>query len=453
MSGRHSGGRTAELAPPGPPPRPEPARGRRRRRRRAVARHPARRWVAGLLGALLVAGAGLAVAGHRDRPARTAAAPVSTAQRTVLVGYGEPGQPGTAAAMLGAVPASGPAAAGPAGAMLLLPGTLTDPGPAGSVAGAFAAADPSVFPGSVADLLGVRVDLTWRLTPEALAGLVDRLGRISVEVDSAVPAAGLNAGSQRLTGAQAAAYAGYGADGDTDVQRADRFRRVLNGLLAALPATPAAVAATLGSLGAGSDVTDGTAGPAPAGSPTASGTAPAGPSSTGTTSAGPPGTAPSAAAAAAGSRAALAGLLVALARSDVAEHEQVVPTTLGGAGYQLDRGAEAALAAQLFGGASTRADSGSRVEVINDSGVPDLADSARTRLRAARLTLVKAVNDDPFGQFPRTQVMVFDSSATALALGHRVAAALGLPAAPVVVSNQVSVVTDAIAVLAADYQP
>jgi len=247
---------------------------------------------------------------------------------------------------------------------------------------------------------------------------VDRVGGIGVEVDVPVPDVGLAVGSQRVNGHQAAAYVSYAAQGDSDLLRADRLRRVFNGLLAAFSAQPGGLANSLGSLGAAGDVSSGAAGISPA-----------------------------------AARADLAAIVVAAARSDVAGHEQIVPTIPGTpSGYALDQGAAAMLIGQLFAGARQSA-AGTRVEVVNDAGTPDLAASAGTRLRAARLVLIKAVNDQPFGQHPRSEVLVFDAAPTSLAFGHRVAEALGIPAAPVVVSNQVSVVTDAIAVLGGDYQP
>jgi len=354
---------------------------------------------------------------HAGRAPQRAA--LATAQRTVLLGYGPPGQPAQSAAVLGAVPALGDdAAAGPSGALLLIPGSLIDPGRGGTVGGAFAVPDPQEFPASVGSLLGIRIDETWRLTPSGLTALVDRVGGIGVEVDVPVPDVGLAVGSQRVNGHQAAAYVSYAAQGDSDLLRADRLRRVFNGLLAAFSAQPGGLANSLGSLGAAGDVSSGAAGISPA-----------------------------------AARADLAAIVVAAARSDVAGHEQIVPTIPGTpSGYALDQGAAAMLIGQLFAGARQAA-AGTRVEVVNDAGTPDLAASAGTRLRAARLVLIKAVNDQPFGQHPRSEVLVFDAAPTSLAFGHRVAEALGIPAAPVVVSNQVSVVTDAIAVLGGDYQP
>jgi hypothetical protein len=392
---------------------------RRRASRQRVAR---RRWglIAAIVIALVAAAVLVSVLGSSGGRRAARAPAVATAQRTVLVGYGAPGKPAISAAVLGAVPADGQASAGPAGALLLLPASLADPGQGGTVGGAFAVADPQEFPASVAELLGVRIDETWRLTPDGLASLVDRLGGIGVEVDAPDPAAGLAAGSRRLNGAQAASYASFAAQGDSDLQRADRLRRVLNGVLAALPTDPSRLANSIGSLGAGSEVS--AVGPTASSDPAAA-------------------------------RAALAASLVAAAHSDVASHEQLVPTTPEATGYTLDKTAANGVTGQLFGGAQQTVAVGTRVEVVNDAGTPDLAASAGTRLRAARLVLVKAVNDQPFGQHPRSEVLVFDSAPASLDFGHRVAVALGIPAAPVVVSNQVSVVTDAIAVLGKDYRP
>ena len=435
MSGRHSGAREKQTllaerpAPAGRQGRRQGAQperavpvGRRGRRQAARQRVSRRRWGVGGAALIVVIAVAVTIAvlapPHAGRAPQRAA--LATAQRTVLLGYGPPGQPAQSAAVLGAVPALGDdAAAGPSGALLLIPGSLIDPGRGGTVGGAFAVPDPQEFPASVGSLLGIRIDETWRLTPSGLTALVDRVGGIGVEVDVPVPDVGLAVGSQRVNGHQAAAYVSYAAQGDSDLLRADRLRRVFNGLLAAFSAQPGGLANSLGSLGAASDVSSGAAGFSPA-----------------------------------AARADLAAIVVAAARSDVAGHEQIVPTIPGTpSGYALDQGAAAMLIGQLFAGARQSVAAGTRVEVVNDAGTPDLAASAGTRLRAARLVLIKAVNDQPFGQHPRSEVLVFDAAPTSLAFGHRVAEALGIPAAPVVVSNQVSVVTDAVAVLGGDYQP
>jgi anionic cell wall polymer biosynthesis LytR-Cps2A-Psr (LCP) family protein len=126
----------------------------------------------------------------------------------------------------------------------------------------------------------------------------------------------------------------------------------------------------------------------------------------------------------------LATFLLALGASDDADNEDVLPTTT------LDAGGSAPA---------------SKVVVINDSGRPDLATGARTKLTAAGLTFVRAVNDEPFHQYARSAILVFNDAPATIAFGHRVAAALGLPAAPVLVSSQTSSVADALAVLADDY--
>jgi hypothetical protein len=94
-----------------------------------------------------------------------------------------------------------------------------------------------------------------------------------------------------------------------------------------------------------------------------------------------------------------------------------------------------------------------RIEVVLDAPNVAVTQAAQTRLTDASLTLVKALPDVPFGQFPSSRVLVFDSSARSQALAHKAATALGIPNAPVLVTDQSTVVTDAIVVLSKDYKP
>lgn len=391
-------------APPGAPPPGLRAqrRARRRRRRRNL------RIGAAVVVLLLAAGIGLGVGLHSSHP-HPAAAPAGRGQQTLLLGIGEPGQPAVAAAVLGA----GPSGAG--AALLIPPATVVD-GPGGSVGGSYGIAPAAEFAGAVSDLLGITVDATWRLAPAGLAALVDRVGGISVDVDEAISTTGLvlNAGPQQLAGAQAAAYATYQG---TETQQAllNRTRLVLDGVLAKLP-PQAALTPLLGSLAA---------------------------NSTSTWTAGR-----------------LAAFLTTLKASSVAENESILPVNpldTGGStpSYALNPSAAHAAITAAFGPSLLKNHGavGTRVQIINDSGRPNLATSARAKLSAAGLTFVRAINDSPFHQYPQSQVLVFDSSAASIAFGHRVAAALGVPGAPVSVSSQKTSVADAIAILADDYTP
>ncbi len=380
------------------------ARLHRRRRHRL--------WWLLLVLALLAASVAVVLAGTGRSTRHPAVAVPASTQQTLLLGIGASGAGAQSVALLGLTPAG-------AGATLLIPpDTLVD-GPGRTVGGSYAIAAAGEFPGSLSDLLGVRVDGTWRLSPTALAALVDGLGGVTVDVDEAIVTAGLSLapGTQTLTGGQAAAYALY-LGGETEQARANRTRLVLDGVLAKVGAggrTSAQLGALLGGLGVGSTT---------AWTPTR-----------------------------------LAAYLGSLAVSDVAQHEEALPVTALDAGsstptFALDGSAEPALVAGLFG-PSLRHEAGAagtRVEVVNDSGRPGLATSTRARLSAAGLTFVRATNDNPFHQYARSSILVFDASPGSIAFGRKVAAALGLPHAPVLVSSQTSSVVDALAVLATDYR-
>lgn len=391
--------------------RPVGGGGLRHRRREQRHRQRAHRVLLLRIVALLVVAAvasvvALRTVGRTDRaPARPTA--VGRSQHTLLLAVGAPSAAAQSVALFAVDPASKSG-----GALLIPPDTLVD-GPGGTVGGSAPVTPADELAGAVSGLLGVHVDATWRLAPAGLAALVDRLGGVSVDVDTAIatPTLRIAAGAQPLTGAQAAAYALYAAD--TEQARANRTRLVLDAVLAKLP-PPAALAGLLGSLGADSSPSQPTA--------------------------------------------ALADTLDQLAASSLADNETVLPTTTLDTGgttpsFAFDKRAATPVLDGLFAGSRlTGAGAvGTRVEVVNDSGRPNLATGARSRLTHAGLSFVRAVNDQPFGQYQRSSILVFDDSAASLALGHRTAAALGIPSAPVLVSTQTTSVADALAVLAADY--
>jgi hypothetical protein len=401
-----SGGPTTILPPrqtdaAGTPLGPRRARRQERRRRRRRVRIAA---LAVLVLLATIAGTLTALHGHvRQHPV---AGPART-QSTLLLGIGAQGSPAQSVALFGVDPG-----AKTGGTLLIPPDTLVD-GPGDTVGGSFPISEQAEFPGAVSDLLGVHVDATWRLSPTGLAALVQQLGGITVDVDTPISAPALNlvAGPQTLTGQQAAAYALY--DADTEQAMANRTRLVFDAILAKLP-PQTGLTALLGSLGPNSQTSE--------------------------------------------TSAQLATFLLALGASDDADNEDVLPTTTLDAGgsapaFAFDKADAAPIIASLFAG-SLLADNGAagtRVEIINDSGRPDLATGARTKLTAAGLTFVRAVNDEPFHQYARSAILVFNDAPATIAFGHRVAAALGLPAAPVLVSSQTSSVADALAVLADDY--
>lgn len=385
--------------------------GLRQQRRDQRRRQRARRMLLLRVVAILVVAAVATVVALRTvgRPdAAPARAPAGgRTQHTLLLGIGAAGAPAQSVALFAVDPAT------KSGGTLLIPPDTLVAGPGGTVGGSEPISPDAEFAGAVSSLLGVHVDATWRLAPAGLSALVDQLGGVTVAVDTAVdtPALHLAAGPQQLTGTQAAGYALYGPD--TEQAQANRTRLVLDAVLAKLPPQPA-LATLLGALGASSTPSQPVA--------------------------------------------ALAGTLTQLAASTVADNETVLPTTTldtGGANpsFALDAKAATPVLTGVFAASRLTGvgEVGTRVEVVNDSGRPNLATGARSRLLGAGLSFVRAVNDQPFGQYQRSSILVFDDSATSVAFGHRVAAALGVPAAPVLVSGQTTSVADALAVLATDY--
>lgn len=110
---------------------------------------------------------------------------------------------------------------------------------------------------AVAATLGVHIDASWRLERKALAGLVDSVNGVVVDVsertrirdeDSQLVVA-LRPGVQRLSGTTASWYAVGEVIGGTDSQQAQRFAEVLTKTLARLPGDELAIRESLTALG------------------------------------------------------------------------------------------------------------------------------------------------------------------------------------------------------------
>jgi LytR_cpsA_psr family len=110
-----------------------------------------------------------------------------------------------------------------------------------------------------ATAVGVDVAGSWVLDESALSALVEEVGGVTVDVDVDVTEPGAEgaavivpAGSQPLNGTTAAAYASFRAEGEDGVAQSQRFGRVLQAVLAALPQGEEPVGAILVELGGGS---------------------------------------------------------------------------------------------------------------------------------------------------------------------------------------------------------
>ncbi|MFH9742455.1 LCP family protein [Streptomyces roseolus] len=97
-------------------------------------------------------------------------------------------------------------------------------------------------------LLGAKIAGTWRLDSPYLENLVEYLGGIEVDTDTAVPDPKGKKGAdplvargekQTLTGRGAVAYATYRAAGEAEAKQLQRFGQVVNGMLRKMPSDPA----------------------------------------------------------------------------------------------------------------------------------------------------------------------------------------------------------------------
>jgi len=373
-----------------------------------------------LVGALVAAGV-VGLLGYRERPVTHHAAlivkPVRT-QRTLLFALADPA--GDEAALLADDPRAGTSS------VTLLPSrvvtTVVGQGqvPLGR---AVALADPGVASGSISDLLGVDVDASWRVTPQALATLVDSLGGITVDVDTQVISSGtviVQPGvAQHLGGGNAVAYAQYLAPGEDETARLARLQKVLTGILAVLPAQAGRLPAGLGALGAPSE-----------------------------SSLTPSQLASQLLNVAAGNRsAAVPGPMFSI----------LPVTTLDSGGsvtaYRVDPVAMASyvsqnLAASVPPGAKA---GGVRVYVYSGTLQYGLGTAARSKLVDAGLSFVGSANEAA----PSTSlsvVLVPDGTDASRAVGQRVAKALGLPTSSIEVSNVPQDVADVIVIAGSDFR-
>ncbi|MFD5420330.1 LCP family protein [Streptomyces sp. NPDC127069] len=144
------------------------------------------------------------------------------------------------------------------GATVLLPNTLA----VAKEDGTGTTLGKSVEDGSIGTrealdtVLGTRIGGTWRLDTPFLERLVDLVGGIEADTDTAVPAddrartpAVGQGPRQSLTGAMAVAYATYRAPGEPEARQLERTGRVLYAVLRKIPSDPKAAATTVESMG------------------------------------------------------------------------------------------------------------------------------------------------------------------------------------------------------------
>ncbi|MEU6892120.1 LCP family protein [Streptomyces sp. NPDC046557] len=144
------------------------------------------------------------------------------------------------------------------GATVLLPNTLNVPKEDGTVRPLSKAVEDGglVTREALDSVLGTRIGGTWRLDTPFLERLVELVGGIEVDTDTAVPAddkaktpAVTQGAKQNLTGAMAVAYATYRAQGEPESRQLERLGKVLYAVLRKVPGDPKAAAVTVDSMG------------------------------------------------------------------------------------------------------------------------------------------------------------------------------------------------------------
>ncbi|MFD3775597.1 LytR C-terminal domain-containing protein [Streptomyces sp. NPDC058612] len=109
---------------------------------------------------------------------------------------------------------------------------------------------------SLDSVLGTSIGGTWRLDTPFLENLVELVGGIEVDTDTAVPAddaaktpAVAQGEKQSLSGPMAVAYATFRAQGEPEAKQQERTGKVLQGVLRKVPGDPKAAAVTVESIG------------------------------------------------------------------------------------------------------------------------------------------------------------------------------------------------------------
>ena len=417
-----------EPAPPAPEP-PAPQARLRPPTRPVAARRPRgprvrSRWMwtlLGVLGVVLVVWTVLsAQSPEPTTPAQPTPAPTAFAeQQTLLIQVRNDADLG-ADNMVAAVGGSLPAA------QLLVPSRLIVdvPGAGQQTLGQSARLlDRSASQDALSDLLALRIDGTLSLARLALAGMVDYVGGITVDVDRAIPVTdevtgtetvAVPAGTQTLDGNQAATYALAWLPEEPEASRMARYSQVMTATISSLPDDALRIQEMLTSLGGSARTTT---------------TTPA-----------------------------VAEFLLQMRTSILAGGQQVrvLPTNDIEAGEALAvvrvdlRAADAVMTSLMPQAVLSGVESSPRVLVQNGVGTPGLGAGARDRLVGAGMVYINGGNAEQFG-LEQTLVIVADDTSASLALGEQVAEALGVPATAVQIAEDGQNVADVVVVLGADF--
>lgn len=308
-----------------------------------------------------------------------------------------------------------------AGAELLVaPGVLaTAPGSqVGPFSQILATSTPEASRQALGDLMGVTIDSSWVLDATAAAALVDAVGGVPVTIDAQVLSPDgtqvlLPPGQQTLNGQQALLFATYRGTGEAEQVRMARLQQVFDAVRKKLPADQPQLVTLLGRLGSTVDGldTDG-----------------------------------------------LAAFLLALNgdETDDALTFDTVPVTVLQTGgdvesLRLDPDANQKLVDRLLSASVPQGvrEGNNRVKVFNGVGTPMLGAVVRQRLVAAGLVYVPGGNAPTFG-IATSEIQIGEPTPEHIALGKRVAAALGLPESALR-SSDPTTVADVIVVVGKDF--
>lgn len=285
--------------------------------------------------------------------------------------------------------------------------------------------DRSASQDALSDLLALRIDGTLSLARLALAGMVDFVGGITIDVDQPITvtdaATGVEtvvvpAGMQTLDGNQAATYALAWLPDEPEASRMARYSQVMTATISALPDDSLRIQEMLTSLGGSARTTT---------------TTPA-----------------------------VAEFLLQMRASILEGGQQVrvLPTTDIEAGETLPVvrvdlvASDGVLNSLLPQATLSGVDSNPRVLVQNGVGTPGLGASARDRLVDAGMVYINGGNAEQFDT-ARTLVIVEDATAESLAMGEQVAQALGVPTTSVQIAEDGQNVADVVVVLGEDFVP
>jgi hypothetical protein len=271
---------------------------------------------------------------------------------------------------------------------------------------------------TVSDLLGVRVDASWVLNPVGFVALVNAVGGITADVDvdvdttvNGIPVLVPQGERQKLDGMQAAAVLLYRPSSEDEIAAQPRVQHILDAVLGELP-SGTELDKLLAALPEGSRPGD----------PISDYLEPL-------------------------AQVSSAGLMLY-------QTLPIAPLDVDGrAIYRADSKGVAAMVKDSFPASELATGQiGSRVLVLNATGAPGLGELVRDRIVPAGFGFAGSRNQTPFGQ-KTTVIVVFDSAPESLARGKRLATALGLPNAPVQVSDRAQSVADLLVVVGSDFRP